>query len=404
MRRNFSDSGRPVARRLSLARIVAVFLSGVLTAVLAGGFQPVAMALSDERTLEDVAELHDLTLIATMKGWTIEEVRAHEYAADALIDVVGKLAVERPDVFVGSAVGASPNAPPSLFIKGPADAYVQDLVASAPITIEIVDNQPYSSDELASRRHRVHSSLLNAGYVHVATRANVLNRGALEVHVGRDADGPVPERTDMVDHPMNVPEAAFGGMSATRGTDLYCTSGWSVEHTLTGETGWTTAAHCTDLREVDGIRHPGHGIHSSTLNRRYLGSYGDVAWLDAPNENEPPKFYADHDQIRDVYNVADAHDYPYGLSVCVFGRGSWRDLGRGRTCAAIWEPRYECGTMNLVVVRPDITIYHDSGAGWSRYHKAFGSHYGACVGQGIDSAFMRTYNFWVLSVRVRIQE
>ena len=145
------------------------------------------------------------------------------------------VADERPDAFVGSAVGASPYAPPSLFIKGPADAYVQDLVASAPVTIEIVDNQPYSSDELASRRHRVHSSLLNAGYVHVATRANVLNGGALEVHVGRDADGPVPERDDilallpaelrddvaieMVDHPMNVAEAAFGGMSATRGTD-----------------------------------------------------------------------------------------------------------------------------------------------------------------------------------------
>jgi hypothetical protein len=330
------------------------------------------------------------------------------------------VADERPDAFVGSAVGASPYAPPSLFIKGPADAYVQDLVASAPVTIEIVDNQPYSSDELASRRQHVHSSLLNVGYVHVATRANVLNRGALEVHVGRDADGPVPEHDDIlavlpvdlrddvaieiVDHPMNVAEAAFGGMSATRGTDGYCTSGWSVEHTLTGETGWSTAAHCTDPGEVDGIRHPGDSIHPSTLKRAYLGSYGDVAWLDAPNENEPPKFYADHDQIRDVYNVADGHDYPYGLSVCVFGRASWRDLGRGRTCAEIWEPSYDCGTSNLVVVRPDITIAGDSGAGWSRYHKAFGSHYGACVNQGVDSAFMRTNYFWVLSVRVRIQE
>ncbi len=90
MRRNFSDSGRPVARRLSLARIVAVSLSGVLTAVLVGGSNAVARALGEESTLGDVAELYDLTLIATMKGWTIEEVRAHEYAADALIDVVRK--------------------------------------------------------------------------------------------------------------------------------------------------------------------------------------------------------------------------------------------------------------------------------------------------------------------------
>lgn len=417
MRQNF-NSPRVAGRRASLARIVAASLSGVLIAVLAAGSNQVSLALADKTALEEAAKLYDLAIIAEMKGWTIEEARAHDYASEALIEVVRKVAVERPDVFVGSAVGSSPYASPRLFIKGPADAYVQNAVASAPVTIEIVDNQPHSSDELASRRQRVHRSLLNAGYVHVATRANVLDRGALEVHVGREPDGPIPKRDDIaallpaelrddvaiqiVDHPTNALEAGFGGMWATIGSDNECTSGWSVEHTLTGETGWTTAAHCTDVG-IDGIRHPGQGIHSSTLKDRYLGSRGDVAWLNATNENEPPKFYADHDVIRDVHYVADGHEYPYGLSVCVFGRASWHLDGKPRRCAEIWDPDYDCGTSNLVVVRPDITRHGDSGSGWSRYHKAFGSHRGACLGQGIDSAFMRTYNFWVLSVKVRIQ-
>jgi len=107
-----------------------------------------------------------------------------------------------------------------------------------------------------------------------------------------------------------------------------------------------------------------------------------------------------------VKAVANYTEYPIGHEICVFGRGSWVIYGIGRRCATVYEPSMSCGPVNgAVVMHPDITNPGDSGAGWSRYSKAFGSHIGACEGQGIDSHFMKTYFFDdALDIDVRIFE
>lgn len=55
-------------------------------------------------------------------------------------------------------------------------------------------------------------------------------------------------------------DAAFGGMWATlENWSNSGTSGWSVRNNSTGVTGVTTAAHCDG---IEGIRHPGFGVHA----------------------------------------------------------------------------------------------------------------------------------------------
>jgi len=255
-----------------------------------------AVALESTPAEDDPAKLVDLDIIAAMNNWTIEEARAHEDASDALIGAVTRLAIERPDVFVGSAVGSSPYDPPTIYIKGLADDHVRDLIASAPVYIKLVDGQPYSRDELDDRRNAVHSSLLQAGYTQVATRANILRKGALEVTIGWSQDQapsletlldllPATIRGDVsikiVDYPIVVAEnAAFGGMTATYQGELYCTSGWAVQHETTGTTGWTTAGHCVGA--VDGIRHPGYGVHGASYQDDVTGPIGDLSWYTSP--------------------------------------------------------------------------------------------------------------------------
>lgn len=368
---------------------------------------------------EDRVREIDLAIIADKHGWTIEETRVRENASDALLSVSTKIASQCPDVYVGAAVGTTPYEAPALYIKGPADSYVKALIESASVAIRLIDGQPYSRDELDARQSAVAGALRAAGF-RVAAGANILKRGLIEVTVGR-SNGRLPSAADVwafvpvdlrpdvsisvVDADISVDEnAAFGGMAATLGSDNWCTSGWSVEHLSTGVTGWTTANHCADNSEVDGIRHPGYGIHSGVRQGRYYGQYGDVAWFTS-SVPEPEKFYADHDDTRCVEAVALPGEYAVGLEVCVFGRASWNELGRGRTCAAIANPSTDCSPYGFgydVIVTPDITIGGDSGAGWSRFSKAFGSHEGACV-QGQDSRWMKTHYFdEALGVRVRI--
>ena len=94
----------------------------------------------------------DLALIAEAAGWTIEEAAEHRRIAGIAGPIQGQIAAERPDIFIGGALSEDPRGPPTFYIKGPADDYVRNLVASAEIEIIIVDNQPWNSAELDERQ------------------------------------------------------------------------------------------------------------------------------------------------------------------------------------------------------------------------------------------------------------
>jgi hypothetical protein len=397
-------------------RLATLLLSG--TALIGASGGSVGLAAEDEAVSREVAIANDIALIAAKNNWSIEETEFHEYASDVLIETVERVSAARPDVFVGSAVGKTPYAPPTIFISGTADDEIRGLIASAAVTIDIADGQPYSQVELTERRRAVHYALLEAGYTHVMTRTDIREMGALKVVIGAEPELPrleavirdlIPPRLrdeveiSFVDSPIPVYDsAAYGGMWTTRNGNNYCTAGWAVEHTVTHETGVTTANHCADPGQTDGFKHPGIGIHSATKEDGYYGPWGDVAWF-STGQTEPAKFYADIGDVRNVEAVATSNEYPLDHEICVFGRQWHVEHDEGRHCANLVDATAMCGIHDYgVIMTPRVTTQGDSGAGWSRFHKAFGSHVGGCTWQ--DSLFAPTHGFDnAMNVVVRTQ-
>ncbi|GIW20716.1 MAG: hypothetical protein KatS3mg065_1012 [Chloroflexota bacterium] len=79
----------------------------------------------------DEALATDLALIAQAAGWTAAEAAAYARAEAAIDRIAVRLATDRPDVFVGSALASDPGGAPRLFVKGPADPELIAAIRSA---------------------------------------------------------------------------------------------------------------------------------------------------------------------------------------------------------------------------------------------------------------------------------
>jgi hypothetical protein len=121
--------------------------------------------------------------IAQVRGWSLGEAQAYVEASDEVERIASEVSHERPDIFVGSALSATPGEPPSLYVKGPAPGSVRSLVASASMPITIVDEQPYSFGELEQRSLRVHEALMRMGFEQVATGTDLNGAGRIPVEV-----------------------------------------------------------------------------------------------------------------------------------------------------------------------------------------------------------------------------
>ena len=140
------------------------------------------------------AELHDLQLVAKAKGWTVKQAQADRDAAEAVGAVAVKLAEQRPDLFVGSELADEPGGVPRLYVKGKADRAVFDIVAESRANVEIVDNQPYSYDELEKRKLEVHTAIASMGYEDLMTAFDFREGGKINVEVTRRAGLPEASR------------------------------------------------------------------------------------------------------------------------------------------------------------------------------------------------------------------
>ena len=119
---------------------------------------------SEDVQSDEDALAQDIALAAEARGWTIEEAAADHRAAEIVGRIAGQVAAERPDMFIGSMLSPEPGGAPALYIKGPADEFVRTLVANAEIDIRIVDNQPFSLEELEERKLQVHRALEAYGF------------------------------------------------------------------------------------------------------------------------------------------------------------------------------------------------------------------------------------------------
>jgi len=98
--------------------------------------------------------------VACPPSMTNFERGAGELASTQVGNIAEIIAKERPDAFVGSAISDVGGDPATLYIKGPRDGCIDQLVSSASVSIVVAYDQPFSFAELEARQRRVHESLL----------------------------------------------------------------------------------------------------------------------------------------------------------------------------------------------------------------------------------------------------
>jgi hypothetical protein len=133
-------------------------------------------------------------------------MEAHLRISEALDPIQQRIYTERPDIFIGAALSDEPGGPPTIYIKGPADEWVRNLVATAGIEIVIVDNQPFSEHELNEREMRVADALQVMGFANFAVGSLLEDGGRMYAEITRqgglpDDPGEILERlpTDLRD-------------------------------------------------------------------------------------------------------------------------------------------------------------------------------------------------------------
>lgn len=161
----------------------------------------------------------DVTLIADSNGWTREQRALHGAKSEAAGKVAERLAAERPEVFVGGALGPAPEDAPRVYIKGPADARVYEIVETAAFEILVIDWQPYSRREIDERQWALVQELSALGFLNFGVGTDIQSEGLMKATVQRvpgapcSADevlaalpAPLRERTSitLVDEPVYV--------------------------------------------------------------------------------------------------------------------------------------------------------------------------------------------------------
>ena len=149
-----------------------------------------------ERQSDDEALNQDLQLVAEAHGWSFEQAAMRHHAAEVVGRIAEAIFDRAPEVFAGSILGAEPDDAPSILIKGRATPLVRDLVASADIPVLISEGQPFSFDEMNTRKLRVHQALQDAGYQNFASWV-APDQGTL-VQVSITPDAGLPNTSDEV--------------------------------------------------------------------------------------------------------------------------------------------------------------------------------------------------------------
>jgi hypothetical protein len=127
---------------------------------------------------------------AKARGWTKEEAKLQQKASRIVREVNRAIHDQRPDIWIGAALSETPGGAPSIYVKGPAPQFVRDLVAQADYLIAIVDEQPYSFDELEERSIRVFQALVDAGYPNVSSATHITGGGVIPAWVLKVGDLP----------------------------------------------------------------------------------------------------------------------------------------------------------------------------------------------------------------------
>jgi hypothetical protein len=384
----------PITRRVLIALVAPIVLLAPPAAASAqerdpdptDGYQSPEESLKDE--LSNTAKTH---------GWSFEEAEAQYRVTEAIGEIAAKIAPERLDVFVGTALSEKPGGAPTLYLKGEADAFVHEVIKESGLDVNIADKQPYSFLELQERNTRLNGALTEAGFRNLSSGFDITAEGTITVEVGATRGLPsdpeeilkkLPEefqkgvQLTVSDKLGNTAEHGYGGLGAYVGGTFNCTTGWTVV-SPSGTTGVSTAGHCTGINQA---WQPGHGFISLSFQQQHRGYWGDMEWHTTPGHVDEAEFYAHPNTRRDTLSVEPWWGFTVGESICMFGRST-----NSRECGLdVQNPWWSCTldgflTDSLVRMDGDVTIGGDSGGGWSWNNRAYGSHVGDCSWQNVFS-------------------
>lgn len=152
------------------------------------------------------------------------------------------------------------------------------------------------------------------------------------------------------------------------------TTGFSVKHETTGETGITTAAHVPDSgpdRIVDGTETV---VWLDDLEDEHKGRWGDMEWWTTTSEDENVIKWEDTNpatDTREITRVERSTGFTKNTIYCNHGQKTGRHCDRVKRIS-VWKP----GVRRLVQMKEDKKKGGDSGCPWFTGSKAAGIHQG----------------------------
>lgn len=263
--------------------------------------------------------------------------------------------------------------------------------------MELTGGRRFSAAQLGTRSVAVVQHLADAG--HRPVSAEVLPSGAIQA-TATGAATPASTLPPALREGVSVtfvPQPAVGELSGVGGAKVRdasggdrCTTGFSVRHRVTGESGVTTAAHCTGL---DWYEEPWSTYSTDyPFQDQHIGLSGEVEWHTTRGLGDAAEYYADGNigAIREVNSVESS--VAVNSTYCLFSH-----VGQSRTCDDVrstFVTTFTTGLASNLVGMDDMNAEPgDSGGPWSVSTEAAGTVVGWYWNFGNHDSWSRAWLF-----------
>jgi streptogrisin C len=357
---------------LALVAVVVAALAPVSAAAAHGDPEPGVPALD-----RAAATAIDVAIIAEHEGWTPAATRQHMTDQDRFGALQVTIETRFPTTFAGAEFAEAPGGKSWLRFKGAVPAAAQSLVAESGLDVGLTGGRSFSATESANRAVAVVKHLVGAG--HRPVSAEVLPDGQIEVSASGAATpgSALPPalrdgvRVTFADHQVAGNLHGYGGARVNdRSGGDRCTTGFSVEHQITGETGVTTAAHCDGMDEYE--QPWSTDSYDFPFQDQHIGTSGEVEWHTTTGHIDVAEYYADGNpaDLREVNSVETG--VATNNIYCLYSH-----VGQDRTCDGVrstYVAVFTTGLASNLVGMDDFNAEPgDSGGPWSYSTEAAGS-------------------------------
>jgi len=366
-------------RRLTAAAAVAVFVAVLPTAPTSGAAEHRHDPAPGGEALDKAAATAaDVAIIAGTFGWTPEATRRHMEHQEVFGALVDETQARFPTAFAGAEHAETPGGRSWIRFKGEVPAAARALTSASGLDVGLTGGGRFSATELTDRAVAVVRLLADSG--HRPVSAEVTPAGTIEVaaNAPRRPGAVLPPALSegvtlrFVEQPVAGDLHGYGGAAVRNSsTGSVCTTGFSVEHRVTAETGITTAAHCDGMNRY---AQPWSTLYDIDFPFRdqHIGGLGEVEWHATVAHSDLAEYYADNSpsERREVNSVET------GTAInniyCLYSR-----IGGNRTCDSVTSTSVVLFTTGLswtLIGMDDKNAEPgDSGGPWSYQTEAVGT-------------------------------